>query len=120
MFLLMFVVAPIVGLIATFGLGIEPWPVGVVVVLLGLGGILRMIYALMFESKTPTAVPGPSLARDLDAGFSTAALPPSRGVTASEYVGPDASRWRDAATNEPASVTDNTTKLLEKDTESYS
>src|SRR5687767_14883625 len=47
MFLLMFVVAPIVGLIATFGLGIEPWPVGVVVFLLGVGGILRMIYALM-------------------------------------------------------------------------
>lgn len=120
MFLLMFVVAPIVGLIATFGLGIEPWPVGIVVVLLGLGGILRMIYALMFESKTATSVTRISRARELDAGFSGAALPPSRGVTASEYVGPNAGQWKGAETREPASVTDNTTKLLEKDTEPHS
>ena len=56
MFLLMFVVAPIVGMIVVFGMGKEPWPVGVVVMLLGLGGLLRIAYALMFESKYPTAL----------------------------------------------------------------
>ena len=120
MFLLMFVVAPIVGLIATFGLGIEPWPVGVVVFLLGVGGILRMIYALMFESKYPSVLDRGRDTQELNPAsvdFATSALPPKRGVPASQYASPRPGAWRDPETREPASVTDNTTKLLEKDVE---
>lgn len=118
MFLLMFVVAPIVGLISTFGLGIEPWPVGVVVTLLGLGGLLRIIYALMFESKVPHSLTGPRPGRALDpysVNLATSALPPQRDLTASEYVSPHAAGRHEPETRTPASVTDDTTKLLEKD-----
>ncbi len=117
MFLLMFVLAPIVGLISTFGLGIDPWPVGVVVALLGLGGVLRIIYALMFESKI-ASLPEPLATRELDptpAAFSTSALPPQQDVPASEYAAPAHGTWREPVTREPLSVIDNTTKLLEKD-----
>ena len=120
MFLLMFVVAPIVGLISTFGLGIEPWPVGLVVAILGVGGILRIIYALMFESKTPAALQPGRDSRELDparANFSTSALPPQRDMPASQYAAPSPAALRDAETREPASVTDHTTKLLEKEGE---
>ncbi|MEO8572426.1 MAG: hypothetical protein ABI481_00530 [Pyrinomonadaceae bacterium] len=118
MFLLMFVIAPIIGLIATFGLRMEPWPVGIVVAVLGVGGILRIIYALMFESKTIAALPPGPDARELDpaqAGFSTSALPPQRDVPASQYAAPSSPAWRDEKTHEPTSVTDHTTKLLEKE-----
>lgn len=120
MFLLMFVIAPIVGLIATFGLGIEPWPVGIVVTLLGLGGLLRIVYALMFESKVPHSLTASRPVRELDpmsANFATSALPPHRDLTASEYVSPLAEARGETETRTPASVTDNTTKLLEKDTD---
>jgi hypothetical protein len=118
MFLLMFVVAPIVGLISTFGLGIDPWPVGIVVTVLGLGGLLRIVYALMFEPNAPLALNESRAARSLDpssASFATSALPPQRVVPASEYASPHADSWREPETHPPASVTDNTTKLLEKD-----
>ena len=118
MFLLMFVVAPIVGLIATFGLGIEPWPVGVVVTLLGLGGLLRIVYALMFESSAPVAITEPRTPSALDpssATFATSALPPHRSVPASEYTSPQPGTWREPQASEPSSVTDDTTKLLEKE-----
>jgi len=118
MFLLMFVIAPIVGLIVTFGLDIEPWPVGIVVFLLGVGGILRVIYALMFESNVPAGVTESRMGRELNppsAGFSTSALPPHTDLTASEYASPRTGAWLDPETREPTSVTDSTTKLLEKD-----
>lgn len=113
-FLLMFAVAPIVGLLSRFGFGIIPWPMGIVVFLLGAGGILRMIYALMFESNDPydgledRELPAATNVR------STSALPPQRDIPASEYVSP-AGSWRDTETQTPASVTETTTKLLEKD-----
>jgi hypothetical protein len=118
MFLLMFVIAPIVGLISTFGFGIEPWPVGLVVAILGVGGILRIIYALMFESKVPSASSERTGTRELRPAsphFSTSALPPQREVPASQYAAPRTPAWRDPETREPTSVTDHTTKLLEKE-----
>ncbi len=117
MFLLMFVLAPVVGLISTFGLGIEPWPVGIVVALLGFGGLLRIIYALMFESKVPHALPDVAETGRLhpaSANFTTSALPSQSEPSAADYASP-AVGWRDAETVGPASVTDRTTRLLEKD-----
>ena len=118
MFLLMFVLAPIVGLIATFGLGIEPWPVGIVVTLFGLGGVLRIIYALMFESNVPPSLSASRPVRELDpssVNLATSALPPHRDFTASEYVSPRPGDWREPEIRTPSSVTDSTTKLLEKE-----
>jgi hypothetical protein len=118
MFLLMFLLAPLVGIISVFAIDMEPWPVGVVVFLLGVGGVLRMVYALMFESNDPRAVAEGGETRELyppGTNFSTAALPPQRDIPSSEYTSPS-SRWReDTVTQIPDSVTDNTTKLLEKE-----
>src|SRR5688572_27220819 len=104
LFLLMFLIAPIVGLISAFGFGVDPWPVGVVVFLFGVGGILRMIYAVLFEPKYSTTGADVNAARELTPpSFSTSALPPQRDQTASEYASP---RWREPEPAEPASVID--------------
>lgn len=119
MFLLMFVVAPVIGLLCMM-VGLRPWPVGIAVFLLGVGGLLRMVYALMFESNYPIASPTGAALRVADAqltGPAQASLPPHQTIPASEYAAPQHGRWRDTNDLEPASVTDNTTKLLEKESE---
>ena len=114
-FLLTFLVVPLLGLV-TIAFNLEPFLPAIAVFLLGVGGILRIIYALMFE-------PG---AADLNtfqqgafpvAGEHRGALPPSQSTPASVYTSPAAGSWRD--TNDlqfqPGSVTDSTTKLLQKE-----
>ena len=53
-FLLTFLVVPIVGMISV-ALKIEPFGVGIASVFFFMGGLLRMVYALMFESSEPGA-----------------------------------------------------------------
>lgn len=118
-FLLTFLFAPIVGMISV-ALRIPPFGVGIVSVLFFMGGLLRMIYALMFESPNPG---GETLEQHLLSAkqsflpkATANALPPQHSVPASDYVTPATGNWRD--TNElatPGSVTENTTRLLEKD-----
>ena len=112
-FQLTFLLAPIVGLISVFGLRMEPWPVGVVVFLLGVGGLLRMVYAVMFEPSSTTALAegsGMGSAEPLLGGrTSDQALPPPSFVPAAAHGRLDTSDL------EPASVTEGTTKLLDKD-----
>ena len=107
--------APIVGLISQFGFGIEPWPVGVVVALLGVGGVLRIMYALMFEPKDPVV----AVTNNRELGYRsvpTAVLPPQRDMPASTYAAP-ATGWRESEVETHGSVTESTTRLLEKDNE---
>ena len=77
------------------------------------GGLLRVAYAFLFESGTSPERFPETLSRDLE---NRNALPPSQSVPASVYTAP-AGSWRD--TNElervPGSVTDSTTKLLQKE-----
>ena len=117
MFLLVFVVAPILGMISVFALDVEPWPMGIAIFLLGGGGLLRIAYALMFESKFAPALPEGRHDRELNSSttiVSPAALPP---LAASEYISPQSGRWLDTNDLEPTSVTESTTKLLEKDSD---
>jgi hypothetical protein len=115
MFLLTFLVAPLFGIISTFALGIRPWPAGIAVLFLGVGGLLRMAYALMFEAGAAPLLP-PHVVRP-----GTGALPTAdnRQLTAdpnSQFI-PAAGHWRDTRDLEPASVTEHTTKLLEKESD---
>ena len=108
MILLTFVLAPIVGMITAFGFDMDPWPVGLVVFGLGVGGLLRIVYALMFESKHVLAE-----GQAAHPGFP--AQPTAAELTAAPFTPPiRQDRWQ---TNDlaPPSVTDNTTKLLEKE-----
>jgi hypothetical protein len=109
MFLLVFVVAPILGMISVFGFGIVPWPMGIAIILLGVGGLLRIAYAMMFEPKDPIGVP---TTKELDSAR-TSALPPIRDIPLADYARP--SRFDPVTSEIPPSVTDSTTKLLEKD-----
>ena len=116
-FLLTFVIAPIVGLISQFGLGIEPWPVGVVVFGMGFGGLLRIAYALMFESgnallDAPRKA-SPKGSPALDRPKVIQALNPQDANT--HFDNRLGGTWLDTNDLRPPSVTDNTTKLLERD-----
>jgi len=110
--LLTAVVVPLM-LILSLIFRIPPVPALMGLVIFAVGGLLRVAYALLFESgNSPERFPE-ALMRDLE---NRQALPPSQSVPASAYAAP-ASSWRD--TNElervPGSVTDSTTKLLQKE-----
>lgn len=117
-FLLTFLVVPILSII-TIAANAEPFIVAAAAILLSVGGLLRAIYALMFESNDPT---DKTLEENvfntaqnlLNKKESKAALPPQQIDPASTYVPPVVGNWRD--TNDlksPTSVTEDTTKLLE-------
>ena len=77
------------------------------------GGLLRVAYAMLFESgNSPERFPDAVL-RELE---NRNALPPSQSIPASAYAAP-AGSWRDTNDLErvPGSVTDSTTKLLQKE-----
>jgi hypothetical protein len=119
-FLLTFLVAPILGMISVFLFRMPPWPMGIAIFLLGGGGLLRMVYAAMFESKYPAGLPaGASLRIDpqptLNPTAARGELPPQQVYPASQYATPRTGRWLDTNDLEPPSVTDSTTKLLERD-----
>lgn len=81
------------------------------------GGLLIFLFSLFFLKKEPKnrapsqymQQPPPGLY-----GQSTPALPPQQSVPASVYAPPQAGNWRDTNDLVP-SVTESTTKLLDKD-----
>lgn len=84
------------------------------------GGILRMLYARIFESNeagednSETGIF--SFARRLlNKKQSTNALAPAHTTVNDSYIPPFTNNWRDTNDLAPQSVTDHTTKLLEKD-----
>ena len=122
MLLLLIVVAPIVGMLSVFVFRAAPWPMGVMIFLIGGGGILRIAYALMFESGVKKSLLREDMssestanARPIDISKPVNALPPEREIPASVYSQPNSGSRIETSDLEPASVTENTTKLLEKD-----
>lgn len=117
LFLLTFLVAPLMGMV-TVALRIEPFLVGFAVVLCFIGGLLRMAYALMFESSEPGV---PTLEEKVLAGANTLrsvranTLPPRSTPPAASHFTPGAGNWRDTNDLQPTSVTESTTRLLDDD-----
>ncbi len=111
-FLLSFLIVPIVTIIS-ISLNIEPFLVVISALLFGVGGLLRVAYALMFESATPRGFAKDNIFPETR---SAGALPPSQTTPAAAYTSP-AGVWRDTndLQRQPGSVTDSTTKLLQKD-----
>jgi hypothetical protein len=117
-FLLSFLIVPLAGVLTAF-LNIEPFLPAISAILLIMGGLLRMVYALMFESGVSG---GNTLEQNVMAGSQNVfagkreagELPPAQSIPTSVYAPPPGTgRWRE--TNEletPGSVTDSTTKLL--------
>ena len=117
-FLLSFLIVPLAGIL-TAVLGIEPILPAISAIVLIMGGLLRIVYALMFESgaaglgtqqQNLMAAPQKAFPGNREAGE----LPPAQSIPTSVYAPPPGTgRWRE--TNEletPGSVTDSTTKLL--------
>src|SRR5215203_1691190 len=114
MFLLTFLVVPLLAMV-TLLFNIKPFLPAIGALLLGIGGLLRVAYAFLLES-------GVGGRADIDGQHALppmehrGELPGSQFVPASAYSSPGSS-WRD--TNDlqrtPGSVTDSTTKLLQKD-----
>lgn len=122
-FLLSFLIVPLSALV-TLILNIEPFLPAISAILFTVGGLLRVAYALMFESGLPGGLTleekvlaaTPILSDKQKQG----ALPPSKSIPVDAYAPPPgAGNWRD--TNDlaqtPGSITDSTTRLLHKDGE---
>lgn len=119
MFLLTFLFVPLAGMIS-LALNVEPIAAGIAAVFFFIGGLLRMAYALMFESGDPGA---PTLEEKALAGMAAlkspqtkhASLLPQSSEPIATFIPPSSGNWRDTNDLQPSSVTENTTKLLEKD-----
>lgn len=80
------------------------------------GGILRMIYARLFESAYPGEINAEQKTLNFVKkiiGKKTAALPPQE-MTVSSYTPPLVNNWRDTNDLIQPSVTEHTTKFLDK------
>jgi hypothetical protein len=108
---------------AILGVGLLNLPgelVAAVAVICFMGGFLRMMYALLFESReapeTPNAaqqyVPPASVSNYLGAHHTPSALPPQQGAPVNAYRAPR--RFDTGEIAPPSSVTDHTTRLLDK------
>ncbi|MBA2734750.1 MAG: zinc ribbon domain-containing protein [Acidobacteria bacterium] len=82
------------------------------------GGLMRILYALLFESATPGSR-GDSLTdvlpvspAALNAGARISALPPAQSIPVSEFT---SRRMNTAELMHPPSVTENTTRLLDEE-----
>lgn len=122
-FLLTFLVVPITAIITVF-LNIEPFMPAISAILFFMGGLLRIVYALMFESGAPGGKTLEGRVLGNTALFAekqkAAELPPAQSLPVSTYAPPPgAGHWRDTNDLEPrpGSVTDGTTKLLQKEEE---
>lgn len=118
-FLLSFLVVPLLTIV-TVAVRAEPFAVIIAMILLVVGGLLRAAYALMFESNDPADKTLEEGAIETARGFlgrgQANALPPVQSIPVSAYAPPQHGRWRE--TNDlvdPPSVTDHTTRSLQKD-----
>ena len=110
---------PLLAIIIVGILNFEGYLVGIVALLTFLGGILRMIFALLFESSDPS---DKTLEENVFQSAQTLlnkrqeakGLPPQQSIPISTYVPPVAGNWRDTNDlKETPSVTEHTTKHLD-------
>ncbi len=119
-FLLAFLFVPLATVLTIMVRAQGPFAVIIVAILLTVGGLLRMAYAMMFESNLTNEQ---MLEQNIDQkqrGFfnkkkKAKALPPEQSIPASAYVPPISGNWRDTNDLTPTSVTESTTKLLRRE-----
>lgn len=82
------------------------------------GGLMRILYAALFESSTPgiksdaPADVSSATPAQLSAGARISALPPAQGIPVSNFT---PRRMNTAELRQPPSVTENTTRLLDEE-----
>jgi hypothetical protein len=119
-FLLAFLVVPIIAILTIAANVTEPFAVVIAWILLWGVGFLRMAYSLLFETDEANQ----AVLEQGNAGASrnylgrkksANALPPQQSIPASGYIPPNQGNWRDTNDLGQPSVIENTTKLLERD-----
>lgn len=106
---------------AFFGiLGAPEELIGIIAITGVFGAMMIIIASLIFlpSSKVPTFIPQfqPQQQPPIYGAGGQSALPPQQSIPANMYNAPrPAGSWRDTNDLEPASVTESTTRLLEKD-----
>jgi hypothetical protein len=120
MMLSTFALVPVTAILGVALLGLPGELVAAVAVLCMMGGFLRIMYALLFEStEAPEPanaapqhyVPPSSIPNYLGTPHAPASLPPQRSVPVNTYNPP---RFDTGEIAPPSSVTDHTTRLLNK------
>jgi hypothetical protein len=119
-FMLAFLVVPLVAILTLMVNAAEPFAVVISLILLVVGGLLRIAYAMMFESSEPA---GQSVEQAvyqtaqnvLSGSRNQNALPAQQSIPTSSYIPPKQGNWRETNDLEPSSVTDPTTKLLKEE-----
>jgi hypothetical protein len=114
------VIVPILAILNSFvyGPSILNLLVPISAVICFAGGLMRVLYALLFEQNTPEvkhdrpAYVPPVLPAQLSAGVRTSALPPAQSRPVSDFT---ARRVNTAELVPPQSITENTTRLLDED-----
>lgn len=110
-------IVPLVAIIGVAGLGLSGVIVGVAAVTCFLGGLLRILYALLMEE------PSPPMNQDSLTGYAPPPIPQFGRPVHNSALPPasvnPAAAWRPrpntAEIYQPPSVTENTTRLLDKD-----
>jgi hypothetical protein len=118
-FLLGVILVPLLGVLSAL-LHFKEEIIGLAAILFFIGGIVRMIFALIFESgdpadKTIEENVYQTAQKLLNKQPQANALPPQQSIPVDSYAPPRQSNWRDTNDLEPSSVTDSTTKLLHKE-----
>jgi hypothetical protein len=114
------VVVPVIAILGVAMIGLPGEFVGAAAVICAMGGFLRMMYALLFESNEaqedatppPQYVPPASIPNYLGARQTPSALPPQQSMPVNTYGAPR--RFDTGEIAPPPSVTDHTTRLLDK------
>lgn len=118
-FLLSFLIVPLLAILTLMVNANEPYAVVIAAILLVAGGLLRIAYAMMFESNAPTGQSVEQTVYDtaqsvLSGSRNPNVLPPQQSIPTSAYIPPNQGNWRETNDLEPSSVTDPTTQLLDK------
>ena len=111
-------IVPIVSLISVFIVGGEHLLIPIAALLTFVGGLLRIIYARLYESDVPgvnqyapTHVPQVTPSQ-LNARGQFSALPPHQNMPVPDFT---QGRMKTAELVHPPSVTENTTRLLDEE-----
>lgn len=117
--LLTFLIVPLITIL-TIWLRAEPFAVVIASIIFFVGGLLRIAYAMLFESNDPAEKTieqsvYQSAQNLLNKKADTNALPAQQSIPAENYVPPKFGNWRDTNDLVPGTVTDSTTKLLQKE-----
>lgn len=110
-----FLIVPLIA-ITSAALHFSPLFVSIAAVLSFVGGLLRIVYAAMFESGVaPVGLAPADNFMQIGSSAVRGSLGPQTSAPVSDLRMPSAGSWRDTNDLQPTSVTESTTRLLEKE-----